>query len=170
METRIKHLSTVEHLKDYPSYAVDTEGNVWSFKYNKKRKLSPGYKRSKINSKVDLYVRLTDRFGKIKNFTVSRLIAICFLPTDNIHNHVIHKNGNLNDNRLENLEWKNERKPKEFDGYIVDDFIANKIKNVYTASIVKGLKVSDNNTFFNTLIENALDSYIMQYGLRRLMT
>ena len=169
METRIKYLADVETLKDYLSYAIDTEGNVWSFKYNKQKKLSPGYKRIKGQHKQDLYVRLTDRFGKTKNFSVHRLVALAFIPTDNIHTPIIHKNGDVNDNRLENLEWKNDRMNPDFDGYVVDDFIANKIKQVHTASIRKGLPVPDNNTFFNSIIESALDSYIMQYGLRRLM-
>lgn len=169
METRIKHFSNVEALKDYPSYAIDTEGNVWSFKYNKQKKLSPGYKRIKGEQKQDLYVRLTDIFGRTKNFSVHKLMALAFIPNDNLEARVIHKNGDVNDNRLENLEWKSYRMKPKFNGYVVDDFIANKIKKVYTASIRKGLPIPDNNTFFNTIIESALESYIMQYGLRRLM-
>ena len=169
METRIKYLADVETLKDYPSYAIDTEGNVWSFKYNKQKKLSPGYKRIKGQHKQDLYVRLTDRFGKTKNFSIHKLVALAFIPTDNIHTPIIHKNGDVNDNRLENLEWKNDRMNSEDNSYSVDDFIANKIKQVHTASIRKGLPVPDSNTFFNSIVEGALESYIMQYGLRRLM-
>ena len=149
METRIKHFSNVETLKDYPSYAIDTEGNVWSFKYNRQKKLSPGYKRITGQHKQDKYVRLTDRFGRIKNFSVHKLVAMAFIPNNDLNAKVIHKNGDVNDNRLENLEWKSDRMKPEFNGYIVDDFIANKIKNVHTASIRKGLPVPDNNTFFN---------------------
>lgn len=169
METIIKEFSKVEYLKDFPSYAIDTEGNVWSLKYNKRKKLSPGFKRSKSGNKVDMYVRLTDRFGNIKNFSVHRLVALAFLPTDNIDNSVVHKNGDVNDNRLENIEWKNYRRPKEFDGYIVDDFLADRIKKVHHASIIKGLPVPDTNSFFNNIINNALEDYIMRYGLKRMM-
>ena len=169
METRIKHFSTVETLRDYPSYAIDTEGNVWSFKYNRQKKLSPGFKRNKTTGKADQYVRLTDRFGRIKNFSVHRLVALAFLPTDDLENRVIHKNGNINDNRLENLEWKENRTHQEFDGYVLDDFLANKVKQVHTASIIKGLPVPDRNAFINSMIEGALESYIMQYGLRKLI-
>jgi hypothetical protein len=171
METRIKYLADVKTLKDYSAYAIDTEGNVWTMRFNKQKKLSPGYKKEKR----DKYVRLTDRFGRIKNFSVGRLVALAFLPTDNIDNRVTHKNGDVNDNRLENLEW-HEYKPKANDSrqmiheeYIIDRFILDKIRKVYIASIHKGLPVPDNNTFFNTIIEGALDSYIMQYGLRRFM-
>jgi len=167
METRIKHFSNVEALKCYPDYGIDTEGNVWSFKNNKSKKLSPGWK---SKTSADRFVRLTDNTGRLKNFSVHRLMALAFIPTDNISRDVEHKNGDKSDNRLENIEWKEDKKQKQFDGYIVDDFVAEKIKNVYSASIRKGLPVPDNNTFFNTIIESALDSYIMQYGLRRLLT
>lgn len=166
METRIKHFSNVEALKDYPFYGVDTEGNVWSFKYNKQKKLSPGWK---SKTSPFRFVRLTDIYGKQRNFMVHRLVALAFIPTDDISRDVIHINGDKSDNRLENLEWKSNRMNSEFNGYVVDDFIANKIKKVYIASIHKGLPIPDNNTFFNTIIESALESYIMQYGLRRLM-
>lgn len=169
METRIKHLSNVESLKDYLSYAVDTEGNVWSFKYNKQKKLSPGFKRVSESNKLDKYVRLTDRFGRIKNFSVHKLVALAFIPHHDLTANVIHKNGDVNDNRLENLEWQTDKIQHQFDGYVVDDFISDKIKKVYDASIRKGIPVPDRNTFFNTIIESSLDSYVMQYGLRKLL-
>jgi hypothetical protein len=165
MEIRIKEFSNTEYLKDYPSYAADTEGNIWSFKYNKRKKLSPGLKKNNSGS----YVRLTDRFGRIKNHSVGRLIALCFLPTNDLSKAVIHKNGNLLDNRLENLEWHNNRKHKQFGGYVVDDFLADKIKQVYAASVQKGLKVDDTNTFFNMIVSQKLDEYVNQYGLRRFL-
>ena len=164
--TIIRHFSNIETLKDYPHYGVDTDGNVWSFKYNKQKKLSPGWKDK--NSPFR-FVRLTNRYGRQKNFMVHRLVALAFIPTDDVSKDVVHKNADKGDNRLDNLEWKSNRKVEEFDGYVVDDFIASKIQKVYFASIKKGLPVPDNNTFFNTIIESALDSYIMQYGLRRLM-
>jgi hypothetical protein len=169
METRLRYFSHVDSLKDFPSYAIDTEGNVWSFKYNKTKKLSPGFKRSKLNDKIDMYVRLTDRYGKIKNFSVNRLVALAFLPTDDPNGKVIHKNGNVNDNHLENLEWKDHRTQTKIDGYIIDEFIADHIKDVHAASIRKGLQVPDRNTFLNEIIKNALDEYIMRYGLRKVM-
>ena len=167
MESRIKHFSTIETLQDFSAYGIDTEGNVWSFKNNKSKKLSPGWKTKTSQCK---FVRLTSNYGKMKNFVVHRLLALAFIPTDDISRSVIHKNGDLSDNRLENLEWKTDKIQKEFDGYVLDDFLANKVKQVHTASIRKGLPVPDTNTFINTIIEGALESYINQYGLRRMMT
>ena len=104
METRFKNLSDVEELKDFQDYAVDTEGNVWSFKNNKMRKLSPGWKKKGYGYKT---VLLTDKSGRKKNFLVHRLVAISFIPTTDITLEVNHKNRNSSDNRLENLEWVN---------------------------------------------------------------
>lgn len=167
MESRIKHFSNIETLQDFSEYGIDTEGNVWSFKNNKSKKLSPGWKSKTSQCK---FVRLTDKYGRMKNFVVHRLLALAFIPTDDISRSVIHKNGDLSDNRLENLEWKTDKIQKEFDGYVLDDFLANKVKQVHTASIRKGLPVPDTNTFINSIIEGALESYINQYGLRRMMT
>lgn len=167
MESRIVNLSKVELLKDFTEYGIDTEGNVWSFRHNKSKILSPGWKSKTRQCK---FVRLTDRYGNLKNFVIHRLLALAFIPTDDISRSVIHKNGDLSDNRLENLEWKTDKIQKEFDGYVLDDFLAKRVKQVYTASIRKGLPVPDTNTFINSIIENSLESYIMQYGLRRLLT
>ena len=166
METRIKHFSLVEELKDFSDYAVDTEGNVWSMKFNKMKKLTPGWKKKGYDYQS---VLLTSRWGRKRSFLIHRLVAISFIPTSDLTLEINHKNGNKSDNRLENLEWKTEKVQKQFDGYIVDEFVSDKIKKVYTASIRKGLPVPSENIFFNTLIEGALDSYIMQYGLRKVM-
>ena len=37
METRFKFLNEIEGLEDFTNYAVDTLGNVWSFKNNKQK-------------------------------------------------------------------------------------------------------------------------------------
>lgn len=43
--------------------------------------------------------------GKQRNFRISRLVAITFIPNPLNKPHVNHINGNKLDNRLENLEW-----------------------------------------------------------------
>lgn len=172
METRIKHFSSVEELKDFRDYAVDTEGNVWSFKNNKSKKLSPGWKKKGCTYKS---VLLTDIYGRKKSFLVHRLVAISFIPTKNTSLEVNHKNKDNGDNRLENLEWvnrsdsNNTQHSKETSGFIIDDFIMDKLKKVHSASIRKGLPVPDTHSFLNSMIEGALESYINQYGLRKVM-
>lgn len=167
METRIKHFSNVEHLKMFRDYGVDTEGNVWSFKNNKSKKLSPGWKKKGCGYKS---VILTDINKQKKSFLIHRLVAISFIPTKDISLEVNHKNKDSSDNRLENLEWVNRNEnTKETSGFIIDDFIMNKLKNVHSASIRKGLPVPDTHSFFNSMIEGALENYINQYGLRKVM-
>jgi hypothetical protein len=166
MEGRIKHFTNVKELQDFPDYGVDTEGSVWSFKCNKVKKLTPGWKKKGYDYKT---VLLTNKYGVKKCFLIHRLVALSFIPSTDTTLDISHKNNDKSDNRLENLEWKTEKVQKKFEGYILDDFVSDKIKQVYTASIRKGLPVPSENNFFNTLIESALDSYIMQYGLRKVM-
>lgn len=170
METRLLKLENTEHLKDYPGYAIDTEGNVWSFKYKQPRKLSPGWKKRNYGYKT---VLLSDRYGNKRNFLVHRLVALAFIPTDDITMEVNHKNRNSCDNRLENLEWVTKKKNTEHNaivnGFAMDKFVLAKIKEVHSASIRKGLPVSNSHEFMNSLIEGALENYINQYGLRKVM-
>ncbi|QIW89817.1 HNH endonuclease [Bacillus phage Izhevsk] len=49
-------------------------------------------------------VRLKDS-SKVKNYRVHRLIALAFLPNPNNLPEVNHKDGNKNNNSVENLEW-----------------------------------------------------------------
>jgi len=168
MESKIKYLSDVEEFKDFINYAVDTEGNVWSFKHNKSKILSPGWKKKEYGYKA---VFLMNRYGKKKTFLVHRLIAITFIPTTDITLKVNHKNGNLSDNRLENLEWVN-RETKHLgttSGFAINESILDKIKAVHYASIIKGLPIPDAHSFTNNILENALEQYINQYGLRKIM-
>lgn len=170
METRIKHLSTVKELQDFTDYAVDTEGNVWSFKNKKQKKLSPGWKKRGYGYRT---VVLTGKGGIKKNFLVHRLVALCFIPTKNILLEVNHKNRNSSDNRVENLEWvdrsQNMKHLGETNGFVISDLVLAKIKEVHSASIRKGLPVEDAHSFLNRIINGALEEYINQYGLRKLM-
>ena len=170
METRLVRLENTKYLKDYADYAVDTEGNVWSFKNKKAKILSPGWKKKNHGYRT---VLLTDIRGKKKNFLVHRLVAITFIPTDDITMEVNHRNRNSSDNRLENLEWVTKKKNIEHNsivnGFSLDSFIISKIKEVHSASIRKGLPVPNSYEFMNSLIEGALEQYINQYGLRKIM-
>jgi hypothetical protein len=170
METRLLRLENTKHLTNYPGYGVDTEGNVWSFKYKKPRILSPGWKKKNCDYKT---VLLSDRYGKKRNFLVHRLVAIVFIPTDDITLEVNHRNRNNSDNRLENLEWVTKKKTAEHttveNGFNINPLVITKLKEVHSASIRKGLPVPDSYEFMNSMIESALDQYILQYGLRKVM-
>ena len=44
MEVRFKFLNDIEGLEDFTNYAVDTNGNVWSFKNNKQKILKHNWR------------------------------------------------------------------------------------------------------------------------------
>ena len=52
-----------------------------------------------------LYISLIGDSGKRKNLQLARVIAQTFIDHDSTHNTVNHKDGNILDNCVENLEW-----------------------------------------------------------------
>ena len=84
-------------IPNYPNYAIDENGNVWSLRFNKK--LKPSDNRSGYMS----VVLVADK--KYHSKSVHRLYAQAYLPNPNDLPCVNHINGNKTDNRLENLEW-----------------------------------------------------------------
>lgn len=170
MQTRLVMFKDTEHLKDYPDYGIDVEGNVYSFKYKRTKKLSPGWKKRDHGYRC---VSLTHKNGSRKNFLVHRLVAIAFIPTEDITLEVNHINRNSSDNRLENLEWmsrtENMKHNGVVNGFTLDPFVIAKMKEVHSASIRKGLEVPPAYEFMNSIIESSLEQHISQFGLRKVM-
>ena len=90
----------MEEWKDvvgYPGYRVSNMGNVWSNKL--KRILEPpvdkdGYYRIGLwNKQV------------VKKFRVNRLVALHFIPNPENKPTVNHKDGDVKNNHVSNLEW-----------------------------------------------------------------
>lgn len=179
---RLKQFKHVQELSDYPDYGVDTEGNVWSFKRNRITKLSPF---NKLKYKA---IILIDVNGKQKHFYVHRLVALCFMNHNNENNYYYlrHINDDFHDNRVENLNWiktkgktrpRGKRSPETYKKYVqerregleLSSPLKEKIKSVYHASIQKGLRMNDLNTFLESTVNRSLDEYINQYGLRKIM-
>lgn len=80
-------------------YYVDEEGNVYSYKRNKKILMHQtnnknGYKKVRISVN-----------GKVYNRNVHRMIAETFIPNTNNLPEVNHIDGNKENNNINNLEW-----------------------------------------------------------------
>lgn len=45
------------------------------------------------------------KYGKCQRYTVHRLVAKAFIPTDNYENQINHIDGNKTNNNITNLEW-----------------------------------------------------------------
>ena len=86
--------------KDYEGhYQVSNCGRVKSIKFGKERILKPV-----PNSFGYLFVNLC-KDGKVKAFTVHRLVAEAFIPNPNNYKEVNHKDEDKSNNVVTNLEW-----------------------------------------------------------------
>lgn len=162
---RHKRIQEVVDMEDYNDYYVDIEGNIWSTKYGNPRKLKPATLRGGY-----LFVKLTDNNNNIITHYVHRLVALAFLPTDDPGRSVTHKNGDRSNNSVDNLEWVVAKDKKiEADNYILNQTLIDRIKQVHIAAQKKGIKVGNSYDFTTQMIEKAVESYVMQYGLRRFL-
>jgi hypothetical protein len=84
-------------LKDFEDYVVHSNGDIYSLKRNRfliKQKDKDGYE----------YIRL-HKNGKQYRKLIHRLVAECFIHTDDTKLEVNHINGIKSDNDYRNLEW-----------------------------------------------------------------
>ena len=171
MKITSRKVSEIEGLEEYKDYFVTVDGDVYSSKFNKIRKLKQGYLTTKGSYQI---IRLCNGKGKVKNFYINRLIAQLFLINVNESWAVEHINGNLEDNYVKNLRWMGRKISKDSDeldseriylGKEVSDYI----KLVHHAAIQKGIKVPEKLDFFQGVINQALEDYVNTFGLKKTM-
>lgn len=167
-----RKLSDIPGLEDYGDYFVTINGDIFSTKWNKIHKLKPSWG----GSKKDGYaiVKLSNNTGKVKTCYVHRIVASAFLPNPSNSWGIYHKDGDLKNNALTNLEWIGRKVSKESDELDTDTIRLNKqmsdmIKLVHYASVIKGIPVPAEIEFFHNILNESLEEYINRYGLRKTM-
>lgn len=89
----------LQKIPGYSKYLINTKGQIFSTKRTKLYELTP------INKKGYLFVKLYNDDNKRKFIGIHRLVALTFIPEEDLTKEVNHINKNRSDNRVENLEW-----------------------------------------------------------------
>jgi len=172
MKDPTKEICKIEGMENYKFYFVTVNGEIYSNKYKKLRKL----KTNPLNNKKSYQIiRLSDGKGNVKAFYVHQIVCKAFLPNHSNSWGIRHKDGDVTNNALENLEWLGRK--REIDGVIESDtdrLMLNKdlsdfIKLVHLSAIKKGIPVPDTYEFFHGMLNESLEEYINRYGLKKTM-
>jgi hypothetical protein len=172
MDITKKDLCNIEGMEEYKFYFVTINGDIYSHKYKKIRKLKTY---SLSDTKSYQVIRISDGKGNIKSFYVHQLVAKAFLPNHTNSWGIRHKDGDVTNNALSNLEWLGRK--KEIDGVIESDTdrltlskeLSDFIKLVHLSAIKKEIPVPDTYEFFHGILNESLEEYINRYGLKKTM-
>jgi len=106
--TKITSGTKGKKISGFPNYNISKEGKIWNNKLNKFMKLFENKLKHRPTAQYYLRIALANK-GVRKKFMVHRLVAKAYIPNPENKPFVNHKNGNKQDNRLENLEWMTNR-------------------------------------------------------------
>lgn len=100
---RLYKNETIKDVLGYEGlYSITSRGRVWSWGNGKN--IRANWLKAQKGIKGYLYVGL-HKNGKLKRFRVHRLVAITFIPNAENKPCVNHKDFNVENNSVENLEW-----------------------------------------------------------------
>lgn len=167
-----KQISDIEGMENYKFYFVTTDGEIYSNKYKKQRKLKQHWSNGNHSYKV---VQLSDGRGNHRSFYVHRIVAEAWIPNPTNSWGIEHIDKNVCNNSLSNLRWIGRK--KERDGIIgldtdrleLSEDLSNYIKLVHDAAIKKNIPVPDTYEFFHGILNESLEEYINRYGLKKTM-
>ena len=82
------------------AYQISNLGRLKSFKKDAEGKVL-----SNTNKKGDYFSVILRKGDKVKSTRIHRLVAEAFIPNENNYPQVHHKDGNKQNNCVDNLEW-----------------------------------------------------------------
>lgn len=108
-------------------YGINRNGDVYSFRYDQLLRSTISQGKRKV---VICYEK--DGYWHYRGIWIDRLVALTYIPNPNNCKYIRHKNHDLLDDSVENVEWTNE-KPNGASGYSRKELsdIFNKIQNKY---------------------------------------
>jgi len=167
-----RRISDIEGMETYKFYFATIDGDIYSNKHKRPRKLKIHSVGKDRHYRV---VQLSDGKGNTKSFYVHQIICKAFLPNHTNSWGIRHKDGDVTNNALENLEWLGRK--KERDGVIgldtdrleLNEDLSDYIKLVHLSAIKKGIPVPDTYEFFHGILNESLNEYINRFGLKKTM-
>lgn len=102
----------------FPGYTVTDDGKIISYKFKKPRVMKTWYQKSGYEN-----IKLCKE-NKTYHFLIHRLVAQAFIPNPNNLPEVNHKDKNVKNNHVDNLEWC-DRKQNLYDSYSTMSAVRN---------------------------------------------
>jgi hypothetical protein len=167
-----KQISVIEGMENYKFYFVTINGDIYSHKYRKIRKLKPNWSNGNKSYQV---VQLSDGKGNRRSFYIHRIVVKAFLPNPTNSWGVEHIDGNVCNNALSNLRWIGRRKERngviglDTDRLELNEDLSNYIRLVHDAAIRKNIPVPETYQFFHDILNESLNEYINRFGLKKTM-
>jgi hypothetical protein len=163
-----KKVSDIEGMAIYKYYFVTTEGEIYSNKFRKIRRLKEYWSNGKRSYRV---VQLSDGKGNKRSFYIHQLVCKAFLPNHTNSWGIRHKDNDVTNNALSNLEWLGRKTETGLDTDTLElsKELSDYIKLIHLSAIKKGIPVPDTYEFFHNILNESLEEYINRYGLRKTM-